>query len=222
MLKDLTLDEVIYNSILDGCAKTQNFEKALSIFEDMKKLNIKRSNVTYSILVKLYANNKLEDKALQILDEMVLNGIKPGIIVYTCLIQTCFRSKRFDQAIKLFECLKSDGLKPDHVLFNTVINGCLFNQKWDLACRYTLESFEFNVKIAYDIYRSVLEKLTMNYCNLKTSLKCDYATKILKELKERGIKIEDETYQKVARMIFKNQGIKINLKPSKSPEKKKS
>jgi len=89
-----------------------------------------------------------------------------------------------------------------------------------LACQYTLESFVYNVKIAYDIYRSVLEKLTMNYCNLKTSLKCDYATKILKELKERGIKIEDETYQKVAKMIFKNQGVKINLNSSQSPERR--
>ena len=51
----------------------------------------------------------------------------------------------------------------------------------------------------------------MNYCNLKINLKCDYATRILKALKEKGIKVEDDTYQKVARMIFKNQGVKINL-----------
>ena len=214
------LDEVIYNSILDGCAKTNYLEKAMSIYEDMKKNSIKRSNVTYSILVKLYANAKLEDKALQILDEMIENGVKPGIIVYTCLIQTCLRSKKFDTAIKLFESLKSDGLKPDHVLFNTIVNGCLYNQKWDLACKYTLESFTFNVKIAYDIYRSVLEKLTMNYCTLRSNLKCEYGPKILKELKEKGIRVDDETYQKVARMIFKSQGVKINLATSKSPEKK--
>jgi len=139
--------------------------------------------VTYSILIKLYSNNKMEKEALEVLDEMYSNNIKPGIIVYTCLIQTCLRSKRFDQAIKLFESLKSEQLQPDHVLYNTIVNGCLFNQRWELAAQYTLESFEYNVKIAYDIYRNVLDKLTMNYCNLKTSMKCDYATKILKELK---------------------------------------
>jgi pentatricopeptide repeat protein len=217
--RDFTLDEVIYNSILDGCAKTNNLERAMSVYEDMKLNSVKRSNVTYSILVKLYANAKLEDKALQLLSEMQENGIKPGIIVYTCLIQTCLRSKRFEQAISLFESLKNDSLKPDHVLYNTIVNGCLYNQKWDLACKYTLESFDFNVKIAYDIYRNVLEKLTMNYCSLKTNLKCDYAIRILKALKERGIRVDDETYQKVARMIFKNQGVKINLASSKSPEK---
>jgi len=217
---DFPLDEVIYNSILDGCAKTGNFDRALAVYQDMKNSNIQGSNVTYSILVKLYANNKMEEKALQILDEMVSKNIKPGIIVYTCLIQTCLRAKRFDQAIKLFENLKSDGLKPDHVLFNTIVNGCLYNQRWELACKYTLESLQFNVKMAYDIYRNVLEKLTMNYCNMKTNSKCEYATKILKELKEKGVRIEDETYQKVARLIFKNQGVKINLNTSKSPERR--
>jgi pentatricopeptide repeat protein len=218
--RDFTLDEVIYNSILDGCAKTNMLERAMSVYEDMKANNVKRSNVTYSILVKLYANAKMEDKALQILSEMQENGIKPGIIVYTCLIQTCLRSKRFEQAINLFESLKNDGLKPDHVLYNTIVNGCLYNQRWELGCKYTLESFDYNVKIAYDIYRNVLEKLTMNYCSLKTNLNCDYATRILKALKERGIRVDDETYQKVARIIFKNQGVKINLATSKSPEKK--
>ena len=53
------LDEVIYNSILDGCAKTNNLEKAMIVYDDMVKKEVKRSNVTYSILVKLYSNAKL-------------------------------------------------------------------------------------------------------------------------------------------------------------------
>lgn len=213
---EFKLDEVIYNSILDGCAKTGNFDMAMTIYEDMQKNNVSSSNVTYSILVKLYANNKMEDKALQVLNEMVSKNIKPGIIVYTCLIQTCLRSKRFDQAIGLFEKMKADMIKPDHVLYNTVVNGCLFHQRWELACKYTLEAFSVNIRMAYDIYRNVLEKLTMNYCNLKVASKCDYATRILKELNERGVKIDDDTYQKVARMIYHNQGIKINLNTGNS------
>jgi pentatricopeptide repeat protein len=211
---DFQLDEVIYNSILDGCAKTNNLDKALSVYEDMRNSNVKRSNVTYSILVKLYANAKMEDKALQILDEMIANNIKPGIIVYTCLIQTCLRSKRFEQAIKLFEDMKKNELKPDHVLYNTIVNGCLYNQQWDLACQYTLESFDMNVKIADDIYKNVLDKLTAHYCKMNTKSKCDYATRIIKELKDRGIDMVDETYERVAKMIYKNQGVKINLNTS--------
>lgn len=52
----------------------------------MKNLSIKPSNVTYSILIKIYGKDKNLDKALAILDEMKSNGVKPGLIVYTCLI----------------------------------------------------------------------------------------------------------------------------------------
>ena len=127
--KDYKLDEVIFNSILDGCAKTHSFDKAIQIYTDMQELGITRSNVTYSILVKLYSNNKMEEKALRVLDEMKVAGIKPGVIVYTCLIQTCFRTKRFNQAISLFEEMKHSGIKPDHVLYNTVVNGGLHHQQ---------------------------------------------------------------------------------------------
>ena len=204
------MDEVIYNSILDGCAKTRNLEKALCIYEDMQKNGIKRSNVTFSILIKLYANNRMEDKALQILDEMIKSNIRPGIIVYTCLIQTCLKSKKFEKAICLFEQLKKNGLKADHVLYNTITNGCLFHKRWDMAATYTLESFTRNIKMATDIYKTVLDKLTQHYVNIPMSQKCDFASKILTFLKERGISIEDSVFEKVTRMIYKNQGGKFN------------
>jgi pentatricopeptide repeat protein len=117
------MDEVIFNSILDGCAKTGNFEKAMSIATDMNSLSIPKSNVTYSILVKIYAGAKQTEKALDLLNEMESEGIKPGVIVYTCLIQTSLKSKQFERAINLFEKMKKSGCKADHVLYNTIING---------------------------------------------------------------------------------------------------
>jgi len=213
--EDFKLDEVVYNSILDGCAKSGKLEKAASIYNDMKAKNIPRSNVTYSILIKLYSNNSQEDKALGLLEEMVVNGIKPGLIVYTCLIQTCLKTKKFDQAIDLFERMKSQGLAPDHVLYNIIVNGCLYNSHWDLACRYTLETFQVNVKMADDIYLNVLDKLCAKYCNLKVNTKCDYLTMIIKELKNKGFKIDYEILSKASKLIYKTQGKKINLSPEK-------
>ena len=68
--KDFVLDEVIYNSILDGCVKTNNFEKAFEIQQEMKNHNIKLSNVTYSILVKLYTGCKDYAKAFEIYQKL--------------------------------------------------------------------------------------------------------------------------------------------------------
>lgn len=205
------MDEVIYNSILDGCAKTNNYERGMEIFDDMEKSNIPKSNVTYSILIKIYANSGRHDKALALLEEMKANMIKPGVIVYTCLIQTCLKSKKFEKAISLFENMKESGARPDHVLYNTVINGCLYNQKFDLACEYTLESFRQNIKIADDIYNTVLFKLSAHYCDLKPNVKIEYANNILKEMKNKGLSIPEEVFSKVAKMIYKLNGSKVDF-----------
>ena len=153
--KEFVLDEIIYNTVLDACAKTGNFEKAMEICESMRLQNVRKSNVTYSILIKLYSINKEDTKALQLLEEMKSLSIKPGVIVYTCLIQTCLKSNRYSMAIDLFEELKSSGLKLDHVLYNTIVNGSIFHGKLENACKYVLESFEKNVRMADDMYNSV-------------------------------------------------------------------
>ena len=66
---------------------------ALKVYQNMRTLRIKPSNVTYSILIKIYGKQKNLGKALGILEEMKKEGVKPGLIVYTCLIQTCIKSK---------------------------------------------------------------------------------------------------------------------------------
>ena len=217
--EDFKLDEVVYNSLLDGCAKTGSIEKATLIYNDMKSKNINRSNVTYSILIKLFSNSRQEEKALSLLDEMIQNKIKPGLIVYTCLIQTCLKTKKFEQAINLFEQMKSQNLTPDHVLYNIIVNGCLYNSHWDFACQYTLETFNVNVRMADDIYLNVLDKLCAKYCNLKVSTKCEYLTNIIKELKNKGFKIDYEILAKASKLIYITQGKKINFSPEKTSVK---
>lgn len=84
-------DEVLYNSLLDGCLKSDETELALKCFKNMKKLKIKPSNVTFSILAKIHQKMGESDKSLGILDDMAQEGVKPGVFVYTCMIQTCIQ-----------------------------------------------------------------------------------------------------------------------------------
>ena len=182
----------------------------------MKAKGIPRSPVTYSILIKMYSKLGHDQKAFDLLDEMNEKKIKPGVIVYTCLIQICLKSKKFDTAIVLFEQMKTLKLSPDHVVYNIIVNGCLYNSHWDQACQYTLETFKVNVRIADDIYLKVIEKLCSKFCNLKVNFKCDYLISIIKELKSRGFKINDEILSAASKLIYKIQGKKINFSPGKT------
>lgn len=51
-------DEVLYNSLLDGCCKANEVTMALKVYQNMRILKIKPSNVTYSILIKVYGKQR--------------------------------------------------------------------------------------------------------------------------------------------------------------------
>lgn len=67
---EYNIDEVLYNSLLDGLFKVGETKLCLDVYEKMKTDAIKLSNVTYSILIKLY--NQLEEytKAFEVLEIM--------------------------------------------------------------------------------------------------------------------------------------------------------
>jgi len=48
-------DEVMFNSLLDGCTREQRPDDALKLLANMKKTGVMPSNFTLSVVVKLFA-----------------------------------------------------------------------------------------------------------------------------------------------------------------------
>merc|ERR1719263_1044677 len=76
VLKDMTSrgkhepDEILYNSLLDGCAKQHRVDDALGLIESMAKNNVRPSNFTLSILVKLLGRARRLNQAFQTVEDM--------------------------------------------------------------------------------------------------------------------------------------------------------
>merc|ERR1719238_482030 len=58
---DLKPDEIMYNSLLDGCARNNLYDEAMELFEDMETEGVVPSNFTLSILVKLMSRARRLD-----------------------------------------------------------------------------------------------------------------------------------------------------------------
>jgi pentatricopeptide repeat protein len=202
---DMVLDEVIYNSILDGLLKCQLFEDALKVYEDMMKMGIKRSNATFSILIKIYSKMDMVEKAVQVYNEMIAEKMKPSLITYTSILQILIKTKRIQNAIEIFNEIVSLKLNPDQVMFNVIINGCVFNGRLDDACRFLFESFKANIKLCSDVYKNVLNNLLTNRI-MEVNYKNDISLRVCKELKIRGLKIDDDLYYRVMKMVYKSHG----------------
>merc|ERR1719375_1747016 len=63
-------DEIMYNTLLDGCAQASLVEEGLRILKLMQDEEIRPSNYTLSILVKLLGHGKKLDQAFELVDQL--------------------------------------------------------------------------------------------------------------------------------------------------------
>lgn len=119
-------DEVMYNSLLDGCAKQQRLEEALSLLKKMREANIAPSNYTLSIMIKLLGRSKRLGQAFAMLKDMTANNaFRPNIQVYTCLMQACFHNKQLGQALALHDTCVDQNCKLDEMAYTSLARGCI-------------------------------------------------------------------------------------------------
>jgi len=182
---ELKLDEVLYNTLLDGCLKNNEDDKAFTIISEMRRKKIAFSNVSYSILIRLHSKGHRNDKVFETFEEMKREKIVPGLVVYTCIIQSCIRSKDIKKGVEIFEMMKKQGIFPDYVVYSTIINGCLNNKKCEFAHKYIIESVNNNIRLPANLYDKYFERIMSNYNHLKESVKLEHCEKLYRLLKEK-------------------------------------
>ena len=195
--KGIEMDEVLFNSLLDGFVKCEGqISESKRIMNDMVKQNIKFSNHTYSILIKLHAKNREIEKALGVLSEMKRNGVAPGVVVYTCLLQVCIKNKMIDKAVEHFNDMRESKVQPDKTAYNTIVNGCVFNGKLLAGCNILTQAMNENVILHEDVYNNVLRNFLENY-KMTPAQKHEHATAVCNYIKLHKIPVNEENLQKV-------------------------
>jgi len=127
-------DETSLNTLLLACSKADRVKDAEHVFESMRALGVQPTDVTASILVKMYGKAKLLDKAAAVSLCMEREyGRKPNLYVYTCLIQACVQNKQVRRSWHIFNEMLRAGVMPDAITYGTMIHGCVYANKLDLA-----------------------------------------------------------------------------------------
>merc|ERR1719263_1199621 len=119
-------DEILYNSLLDGCAKEHRLQEALDLFATMKAEGVRPSNFTLCTLVKLLGRARRLPQAFGILEELCgKGGLRPNVQVYTCLMTACVGNGQLDRALQLQDEVIASGCQPDQKMYNMLVRGCL-------------------------------------------------------------------------------------------------
>merc|ERR1719191_1653739 len=152
VLKDMTSrdrhepDEILYNSLLDGCAKQHRVDDALGLIESMAKNNVRPSNFTLSILVKLLGRARRLNQAFQTVEDMCKRfDLQANIHVYTCLLYACFQNRQLPRALKLHDSMITEGgVEPDAKTYAVLARGCVQAGSLDKAANVVRAAYRLS------------------------------------------------------------------------------
>jgi len=132
---NLKPDEIMYNSLLDGCAQNSLVEEGLRLLEEMQSRGVHPSNFTLSVLVKLLsrARKPLEQSFGLVRDITQKFRFKPNVHVYTNLIQACISNRQLPRALETLESMVKEQVQPDSRTYTIMVRACISQNKLDQA-----------------------------------------------------------------------------------------
>merc|ERR1719181_257601 len=130
---NLKPDEIMYNSLLDGCAQNNLVDEGLRLLEEMQSNGVPPSNFTLSILVKLMNRARRLDQAFALVEEITKKyRFRPNVHVYTNLVQACASNQQLARGVSILEQMIKDQIVPDDrtyaILVRSSISKGLFDQ----------------------------------------------------------------------------------------------
>merc|ERR1719327_568841 len=208
VLKDMVVkgvhepDEILYNSLLDGCAKQHRVDDALKLVEDMHKNNVRPSNFTLSILVKLLGRSRRLNQAFTMVEETCKRfDLQANIHVYTCLIYACFQNRQMPRALQLHDSMIQEaGVEPDDRTYAVLARGCLGAGSIEKAANVVRAAYRLNPQglvmpqRAPGVEVRALEEV-MNALSASPNAE-RLAVPLLTDLKAIGVHVEPTVYSK--------------------------
>merc|ERR1719191_1047482 len=195
-------DEILYNSLLDGCAKQHRVDDALKLVEDMHKNNVRPSNFTLSILVKLLGRSRRLNQAFAMVEETCKRfDLQANIHVYTCLIYACFQNRQMPRALQLHDSMITEaGIEPDERTYAVLARGCLSAGSYEKAANVVRAAYRLNPQGLVvpqrgpGIESRVLEEV-MNALSGAPNAE-QLAVPLLADLRALGVHVEQTVYKR--------------------------
>lgn len=107
-------DEIMFNTLLDGCARQGLYERGIGVLEDMQKAGVAPTNFTLSVLVKLASRSRKLDNAFQLCQEISSKyRFRLNVHVYANLVNACITNKDVKRAFEVLEKMLSERVRPD-------------------------------------------------------------------------------------------------------------
>ncbi|KAK1303349.1 Pentatricopeptide repeat-containing protein [Acorus calamus] len=131
--KGVSINMVIYCSLIDGFGKVGRVDKAERLFEEMVNGGIVPDSYCYNAIIDALTKHGRIDEALDMFRRMESEGCDQTVYTYTILIDGLFRKHRNEEALKLWRVMIDKGITPTAPSFRVLSKGLCLSGKFETA-----------------------------------------------------------------------------------------
>ncbi|ERM95718.1 hypothetical protein AMTRI_Chr08g206910 [Amborella trichopoda] len=132
-------DMASYNVLLKVCCLAGRVDLAQEIYEEILQRalfgGLKLDVITYSTIIKVFADAKMWEMAFKIKDDMISAGVSPNIVTWSSLISACANAGLVERVIQVLEEMLVVGCEPNTQCCNILLNACVESCQFDRAFR---------------------------------------------------------------------------------------
>ncbi|KAI4306369.1 hypothetical protein L6164_029651 [Bauhinia variegata] len=118
-----TRDIVEYNVMIKAYGNAKLYDKAVSLFKDMRNHGMWPDECTYNSLVQMLSGANLVGQARELLAEMKGMGFRPHCQTFSAVIGCYARRGRLADAVSMYQEMLRSGVEANEVVYGSLING---------------------------------------------------------------------------------------------------
>lgn len=127
-------DEIMYNTLLDGCAQHRVWERGLTILDEMQVIGIRPSNFTISVLLKLARRSNRIDQGSSLCDRLADRyGLTYNVHVYGNLVSGYVDAGYNQRALGAVQRMLEAHIQPNQRIYTLLIQGLLKHDEFHTA-----------------------------------------------------------------------------------------
>ncbi|PIN26521.1 hypothetical protein CDL12_00724 [Handroanthus impetiginosus] len=115
---------IAWNSMISGYSFNGNFEKAVSLIEQMEGEGVWPELVTYNSMVSGYSTAGRLNEALNMIRDIKNSGLTPNVVTWTALISGSSQNGHHQQALEHSYQMQGEGIKPNEATIASLLRAC--------------------------------------------------------------------------------------------------
>merc|ERR1719272_2231718 len=113
---------VMYNTLIDACARCGRMEHLATILEDMKTHGAKPNVITFSTMLKGHCQNGDVQAGFKILEQIRQDPqLKPDEVMYNSLLDGCAQNNLVNEGLRLLEEMQAEHVYPSNFTLSILV-----------------------------------------------------------------------------------------------------